>query len=107
MTTEYLKRASKTPESETESARKIVSDIIAEIERRGETAVRDYAHKLDNWSGNILMSHEGIDRRTRGVSTKAKRDIDYATEQVRRFALAQRDSVRDFSVELAPGLVAG
>jgi sulfopropanediol 3-dehydrogenase len=107
MTTEYLKRASKTPESETESARKVVSGIVAEIERRGEAAVRDYAYKLDNWSGDILMAREEIDRRTKDIPTKTKSDIEYATEQVRRFALAQRDSVRDFSIELAPGLVAG
>ena len=36
-----------------------------------------------------------------------RRDIDFAVDQVRRFALAQRDSVREFSVELIPGLVAG
>jgi sulfopropanediol 3-dehydrogenase len=107
MTTEHLKRASKTPESETESARKVVSEIVAEIERRGEAAVRDYAHTLDNWSGDILVSAEGIDRRTKDIPSKTKRDIEYATEQVRRFALAQRDSVHDFSIELAPGLVAG
>jgi len=107
MTTEHLKRASKTPESETESARKVVSEMVAEIERRGEAAVRDYARKLDNWSGDILVSAEEIDRRTKDIPSKTKRDIEYATEQVRRFALAQRDSVRDFSIELAPGLVAG
>jgi sulfopropanediol 3-dehydrogenase len=107
MTTEYLKRASKTPESETESARTVASEIVADIERRGEAAVREYAHKLDNWSGDILVSAEEIDRRTKDIPTKTRRDIEYATEQVRRFALAQRDSIRDFSIELAPGLVAG
>ena len=38
---------------------------------------------------------------------RCKRDIDFAAEQVRRFALAQRDSVADFSVELATGVDRG
>jgi len=36
-----------------------------------------------------------------------KRDIDFATAQVRRFALAQRESLREFSLELQPGLTVG
>ena len=36
-----------------------------------------------------------------------RQDIEFAAGQVRRFAMAQRDSVRDFSVELIPGLHAG
>ena len=34
-------------------------------------------------------------------------DIDFAVDQVRRFAQAQRESIRDFSIELLPGLMAG
>jgi sulfopropanediol 3-dehydrogenase len=107
MATEYLKRASKTPESETETARKVASEIIADIEQRGEVAVREYARKFDHWSGDILVTPEDVDRRTRNIPAGTKRDIEYATQQVRRFALAQRDSIRDFSIEMAPGLTAG
>ena len=105
--TEYLKKAAKTPETESGNARKVVGEMLAEIEARGEDAVREYARSLDQWTGEILMSSQEIERRTREVDPKVKRDIEFATEQVRRFALAQLDSLREFSVEVRPGLSAG
>ena len=107
MSVEYLKRATRTPDTETGTARTVVSEMLAAIEANGEQAVRDYALKLDRWSGAVVVTPEEIERRTRDVPDSVKRDIDFAAGQVRRFALAQRDSVGDFSLELAPGLVAG
>ena len=48
MTIRYLKKAAKTPETETATAQKVVTDMLAAIEAGGEAAVRDYAHKLDH-----------------------------------------------------------
>ncbi|MGE5615460.1 MAG: histidinol dehydrogenase, partial [Bacillota bacterium] len=107
MAIEYLKRASKSPETETQAARKVVEEMLAAIERDGEAAVREYARSLDRWEGDIVMTPEAIERRLAGVSAEVRRDIDFATARVRRFAEAQRDSMREFSVELQPGLVAG
>jgi len=104
---EYLKRAAKTPETETAAARAVVDEMLADIRARGEQAVRDYAQKLDHWSGEIVVSPEEIERRTASISKKVKTDIDFATAQVRRFAQAQRDSMQEFSVELSSGLTAG
>ncbi|WP_127092168.1 histidinol dehydrogenase [Aquabacter cavernae] len=107
MTIEYLKRATKTPETETGTAREVVTAMLAEIEQRGEDAVRDYALKLDKWDGPIIVTREEMERRAAEVPEGVRRDIEFAAAQVRRFAEAQRDSVKDFSVELVPGLTAG
>ncbi|WP_336492195.1 histidinol dehydrogenase, partial [Methylobacterium nigriterrae] len=107
MAIDYVKRATKTPETETDAAREVVSTMLAEIEARGEAAVRDYALKLDKWSGDIVVPPEEIERRTRDVPESVKQDIAFAAGQVRRFAEAQRDSVQDFAVELLPGLTTG
>lgn len=107
MATHILKRASKTPETETSNARDVVASMLAEIERRGEDAVRDYARKLDGWGGDIVVTAEEVERRTASVPASVRRDIDFAAGQVRRFALAQRDSMREFAIELEPGLMAG
>ncbi len=107
MASEYLKKAAKTPETESGNARKVVDEMLAQIEARGEDAVREYARSLDQWTGEILMSSQEIERRTRAVDPKVKQDIEFATGQVRRFALAQLDSMREFSVEVSPGLSAG
>ncbi len=107
MSIEFLKRATKTPESETGSARLVVAEMLAQIAARGEEAVREYARKLDRWDGEIVVSREEIERRARDIPEAIKRDIEFATERVRKFALAQRDSIREFSVEVHPGVTAG
>ena len=107
MAIEYLKKAAKTPASESGEARKVVDEMLATIARDGEAAVREYARKLDRWSGNILVSADEIERRTRDIDASVKRDIEFATAQVRRFAQAQRDSMHEFSLEVQPGLIAG
>ncbi len=92
MAIEYLKRAAKSPETETASARKVVDEMLARIGREGERAVRDYAASLDKWTGDIVMTPEAIERRIRDVPASVRRDIDFAIERVRRFAQAQRES---------------
>jgi len=103
----YLKKAAKTPATESREARKVVDEMLAAIAQRGEAAVREYAQNLDGWTGEIVVSAEEIERRTRGIDAGVKRDIECATAQVHRFAQAQRDSMREFSLEVHPGLVAG
>jgi sulfopropanediol 3-dehydrogenase len=107
MPIQYLKKAAKTPETETGNARAVVEEMLAAIRNDGEKAVRDYAAKLDKWTGEILVTPADIERRTAGVPAATKRDIEFATGQVRRFALAQRESIREFRTDVRPGLVAG
>jgi sulfopropanediol 3-dehydrogenase len=103
----YLKKAAKLAETETEAARKVVAEMLAAIEVGGEAAVRDYAAKLDGWSGDIVLDAVAIDRQTRDIPDAIKDDIAFAAGQVRRFADAQRASVHDFAMEIAPGLQLG
>lgn len=103
----YLKKATKTPETETDSARTVVTEMLARIQAGGEQAVRDYALSLDKWDGPVVMDQAMIAERIRDVPEGVKEDIRLAAAQVRRFAEAQRESCRDFSVELSPGLTLG
>ncbi|MCU0929688.1 MAG: histidinol dehydrogenase [Burkholderiaceae bacterium] len=102
-----LKKASKTPETETATAQKVVNEMLTEIGANGEAAVRAYAKKLDGWDGEIVLTRAEIDRRAAEVPEQVRRDIDFAIRQVHDFALAQRESLREFSVELHPGVTAG
>jgi len=85
----------------------MVGEMLAAIEKRGEAAVREYARNLDRWSGEIIVSPEEIERRTSAIPAQIKRDIEFATERVRSFARAQRESLHEFETEVAPGLRAG
>jgi sulfopropanediol 3-dehydrogenase len=107
MATRYLKTATKTAETESVAARTVAADMLADIAARGEAAVRDYAAKLDQWVGDIVVPPEEIERRTRDIAPSIRRDIEFATERVRRFATAQRESIREFAVEIEDGLIAG
>ena len=107
MTVTYLKKASKTPETETATAQKVVTDMLAAIETGGEAAVRRYAKQLDQWDGEIVMTRTEIERRAAEVPAQVRRDIDFAIKQVSDFARAQRDSMHEFAVDLHRGVTAG
>src|SRR5204862_4876731 len=83
MTVQYLERATTSPETETGTARKVAEEMLAEIERNGERSVRDYAAKLDGWTGPIVLSDEDIERRVQTIPRDVKSDIEFATERVR------------------------
>jgi len=107
MSTTYLKKASKTADTETATAQKVVTEMLAEIDANGEAAVRAYAKKLDGWDGDIVMTRAEIERRAAEVPLEVRRDIDFAIAQVSAFAHAQRRSLSEFEVELHPGVMAG
>lgn len=107
MAVTYLKRAAKTPQTESNETRAVVEEMLRVIASGGEAAVREYAAKLDGWRGEIVVTSGEVDRRTRDLPARLKADIDLAADRIRRFAQAQRDSVRDFSIELSPGIMAG
>ena len=107
MAIEFLKKAAKTPETDTAEARRVVDEMLAAIRARGEDAVREYAARLDRWTGEILVSENEIEKRTKGIPGSVKRDIEFAAARVRRFAEAQRDSIHEFSTQVSKGLTAG
>ena len=104
---EYLKKAAKTPETESGEARRVVDEMLANIAVRGEAAVREYARNLDGWTSEIVMSADAIERRIAHIDNAVRRDIEFATAQVSRFAHAQRESMHEFSIEVHPGVIAG
>ena len=103
----YLKRSSLDAAAEDEETRAVVREMLERIEQRGEEAVREYAAKLDGWSGEIVVPRSEIARMTSGLSQSAKDDVAFAVDRVRRFAEAQRESLHEFEIELSPGLRAG
>ncbi|MEL6201836.1 MAG: histidinol dehydrogenase [Pseudomonadota bacterium] len=107
MPREYLKRASLTPKSDATETQKIVRDILADIENRGDVAALEYATKFDKFEGNTLLTREEIEAASALVPEKLKRDIEFAHANVKRFAEAQKATIADFETEIIPGLIAG
>src|SRR5689334_15054493 len=100
----YIKRASKTLAAADPEIQRAVDTIVAEIEKRGEEAVCAYAAQFDRWTGPIVLSNADIERAAACVPDSVKHDIDFATERVRQFAMAQRKSMCEFSSHLSSGV---
>ena len=107
VTVTYLKKADKTPESETAAAQKVVYDMLSTIQRDGEAAVRHYAKALDRWDGEFLVTAAQLAVNAARVPANVQADIDFAIKQVFDFAVAQRKSMNEFQTELHPGVTAG
>lgn len=107
MTTEYLKKAAKTSTDDATDVRDKVQAILDEIEAGGEAAARKYAAQFDRYDGNVVLTREEIDDAATKVSNRLKDDIRFAWDNVRRFAEAQKETIRDMEIEVSPGLMAG
>ena len=90
------------------SVQAAVADILAAIEARGDEAVRELSRRFDRFDPpTFQLSEEEIEGLVRKVSARDLDDIRFAQAQVRRFAEAQREALRDIEVETLPGVVLG
>ena len=103
----YLKQASYTSASNNEETSDTVAELLSEIERDGEDAVRHYNANLDDWMGEVIVPQASFDRANRILPNSVKEDLQFAHSKVHAFAKRQRDSMQEFEIELSDGLVAG
>ena len=88
--------------------RRTVEDILADIESRGDAAVRELAEKFDGMTrDDFRLSPEEIEEAVSQVSKDDLDDIKFAQAQVRNFARKQKDCLQDLEVETLPGVVLG
>jgi sulfopropanediol 3-dehydrogenase len=104
-------KTGRTPEQTSTKAKKvrdIVTEIIEDIEVRGETALREISEKFDNWNPpRFRLTEQEIEACLSELSKQNIEDIKFAQEQVRNFAKAQRAALKDLQVETLPGVVLG
>jgi sulfopropanediol 3-dehydrogenase len=86
----------------------VVEGILADVEARGDVAVRDLSERLDKWSpASFRLSTEQIEEIMAGLPAQTIDDIQFAQAQVRNFAQAQRAAIQDIEVETLPGVTLG
>ncbi|MCT4333161.1 histidinol dehydrogenase [Paracoccus sp. YLB-12] len=107
MSVTYLKKAARQSTSDAGETRETVQNILTEIEHGGEEAARKYADKFDRYGGNIVLTRDEIEAASARLSQQLKDDIRFAHDNVRRFAEAQKETIRDFQTEIQPGLILG
>jgi sulfopropanediol 3-dehydrogenase len=106
----YLKRG-RDAALRAEDAAKVratVETILADIESRGDDAVRELSVRFDQWDrADYRLSDSEIRGCLSELSQRNLDDIRYAQEQVRGFAQHQRASMLDIEVQTQPGVVLG
>jgi len=110
MTIRYLKRGKDAAAIAAEDAkvRTTVEGILADVEARGDAAVRDLSAKFDRWEPReFRLSQQQIEAAVKQLSPREIEDIKFAQTQIRRFAQIQRESMTDVEVETLPGVVLG
>ncbi|MGA7324919.1 MAG: histidinol dehydrogenase [Rhodomicrobium sp.] len=89
-------------------ARETVAKIIADVEARGDAAVRQYSEKFDKWSPeSFLLSPKQIQEAMNRVPERDLKDIEFAQAQIRNFAQKQLACLSEIEVETLPGVVLG
>jgi sulfopropanediol 3-dehydrogenase len=85
-----------------------VSRMLSDIEARGLVAVREYAERLDGWSGTSFeVTAQQLRSAGDGLPRELREALDAGAERTRRFARMQRDHLVDFEEEVLPGVVCG
>ncbi|MEM9624802.1 MAG: histidinol dehydrogenase [Pseudomonadota bacterium] len=107
---EYLKRGKPEADRAEDDAkvRATVEGILADIEERGDAAVRELSEKFDNYAPeSFRLSEQDIEAAMSKMAPRDLEDIKYAQAQIRRFAEAQRASMTDIEIETEPGVILG
>jgi sulfopropanediol 3-dehydrogenase len=105
---DFLKRAEAVSAHATQDVRDTVSRMLADIERRGEAAVRDWSLRLDGWAPeSFVVGTAELDEAAAAVPDDLKQHIAFAQEQVRGFAELQRGTLADLEVETLTGVRLG
>ncbi len=106
----YIKEGMSVEERETisDDVQEKVKGLLKDVKERGDEAVRELSDKFDNYTPeSFLLSQEEIDEAMSQVSEEELNAIKFSLEQVRTFAQAQRDSIKDIEVETRPGVTLG
>ncbi|MEO0693879.1 MAG: histidinol dehydrogenase, partial [Pseudomonadota bacterium] len=107
MTREYLKKATLTASSGASDVHETVQTILNDIEAGGDAKALEYAAKFDQYEGNVLLNAEEIEAASALVPEKIKADIRFSHANVKRFAEAQKATLKNVEVEVVPGMIAG
>jgi sulfopropanediol 3-dehydrogenase len=103
----YLKKAQLTAKSNASEVHETVKNILTDIEAGGDSKAKEYASKFDKYQGNIILTDEEIKAVSGLVPAKLKKDIEFAHDNVKRFAEKQKETLKNTEIEIHPGFVTG
>ena len=88
--------------------RETVEHAIADVEARGDAAVREMSIRFDGWDrDDFRLTPMEIAACLDRLAPEDIEDIRFAQRQVRNFAEIQRGAIRDVEAETLPGVFLG
>lgn len=104
----YIKKAPECAPAGVAAVETAVREMLARIRDEGDTAVRHYALVLDNWENDSFrVSPDRIRRVSAALPETFKDDFALCLRNVQNFARRQRESLTEFTAEIAPGIHLG
>ena len=105
----HFKAAQASVTGSTDSAvTKTVEALLAKVEAGGDKAVRELSVQFDKLDRESYRLTEGeIANCINSLTRQEREDLDFAQEQVRKFAEAQKAALLDIEVESLPGVILG
>lgn len=87
---------------------KAVEALLAKVRDGGDRAVRELSIQFDRFDrSSYRLTKEEIAACINALTPREREDLDFAQEQVRRFAEAQKAALSDIEVETLPGVILG
>ncbi len=105
---DYVKKAPERPAADMAAVENTVRDMLGRVRDEGDAAVRHYAKTLDKWEQEAFrVSGDEIRAVTASLPETFKEDFALGLRNVQEFARRQRESMGEFTTEIAPGVQLG
>ncbi|KAE8453252.1 hypothetical protein EG329_011319 [Mollisiaceae sp. DMI_Dod_QoI] len=86
----------------------VATSVIDSIRTDGDKSVRSFSEKFDKWSPpSFKLADSEIEKIIGTLPEQVIKDIKAVQHNVRTFAQAQKESLRDFELEIQPGVFLG
>lgn len=108
MALEYLKKAVPQTAADIKKLQDTVAALIQEVRDGGDEAVRAMTKRFDGIElGDFRVTEDEFLAAEKALPRTLKEDMDFAMNQVRSFAQAQRDTLHNLDVEVGEGIHLG
>ena len=87
---------------------RVVQNLLDHVAKGGDAAVRELSIRFDKFDrASYRLTRAEIQNSIDSLSAQERHDLDFAQDQVRKFAEAQKSSLKDIEVETLPGVFLG
>lgn len=85
-----------------------VREIISALRRNGDQAIREYTAQFDGVTlEQFKIPTSAIKQAYDHLASELVNSLEFAAENIRRFAIKQKEQLTDFEYEIRPGVFAG